>query len=174
MTTKAEYLVVGSFPYIDDALGAVTQLRERGADYEVYSPIPHHGLEEAVFKYKRRSPVRFFTFIGGLSGCLGAFLMTSWMSLDWPIRTSAKTILSYPAFVVIGFECTILLGGIITLLAMFHFCRIPSPFRTPGYRKTFSEGTFGVVVRVRQDEADAVKSELARCGAKEVEVEYAG
>jgi len=168
-----ENIVIGEFKYLDDILNAVAKLREKGIEnFDVYSPFPNHELEDEVYKYRPRSPVRRVTLVGAVSGCLGAFLMTSWMSMDWPLRTSAKPILSFPAFVVIGFECTILIGAIFTLLAMFHFSRIPNFFPKPGFRPSFSNGTFGLVARVNKDNSGLVEQELKGCGAERVEVEY--
>lgn len=169
----AEYIVIGHFQFIDDVKKAIVSLKRQGIkDLTLYSPAPNHDLEDELYLGKRRSPVRIFTFLGGLFGCLGAFLMTIWMSSDWPMRTSAKPIVSIPAFVVIGFECTILIGGIVTLLAMLHFCRIPNPFRSPGFRGDFTKDIFGLVVRVPKEQTENIDKELRSFGAKEVEVEY--
>ena len=125
-----------------------------------------------MYRGKVRSPVRMFTLLGGLTGCLGAFLFTSWMSVDYPLRTSAKQLISIPAFVVIAFECTILLGAIFTLLSMFGFSRVPNIAPSYGHRPEFSEGRFGLSVRVAESDMEAVKLELQSCGAEEVETQY--
>lgn len=170
---SAEYLVIGHFDFIDDTQSAISKLREEGfEDLKLYSPIPQHDLEDEMYKGKPRSNVRRFTLVGGLSGCTLAFLMTIWMSMDWPLRTSAKTIISIPAFVVVAFECTILLGGIFTLIGMLHYCRVPNFFRAPGFRPNFNEGTFGLTVRVAKEEVTKAKELLGSLGAGKVEEEY--
>ena len=98
--------------------------------------------------------------------------MTCWMSNDWPLRTSAKTVLSIPAFVVIAFECTILLGAIFNILAMFTFSRVPSLKRFPGFRPDFTNGTFGLTVRVPKEKLEETKTQLRSCGAQGVEEQY--
>lgn len=174
MAATAEYIVVGHFRFLDDTLQAIGKLRDAGFSekLEVFSPFPCHDLDDEIYLGKKRSPVRRFTLLGGLTGCLGAFLMTSWMSMDWPLRTSAKSILSYPAFVVIAFECTILLAGIFTLLSMFHFSKIPNLFSKPGFRPEFSNGTFGVTVRVEKNHTQEFEEKLKKWGAEKVEVQY--
>lgn len=168
-----DYVVVGHFEFVDDAINAVRGLRDKGySEIEAFSPIPDHDLEAEVYRDKVRSPVRMFTLLGGTIGCLGAFLFTSWMSLDWPLRTSAKPILSIPAFVIIAFECTILLGAIFTLLSMLGFSRIPSIKRNLAHRPNFSEGTFGITARVPEEKTELVKEVLSENGAKEVELQY--
>lgn len=168
-----EYIVVGHFEYVDDTQKAIAELRKDGIDQlELFTPYPNHDLEDEMYRNQKRSPVRMITLTGAVTGCLGAFLMTSWMSVDWPLRVSAKPLLSYPAFVIIAFECTILIGSIFNLLGMFHFSRIPHIFRTPGFRPNFTEGTFGLTARVSKDRSDAVKSKMEKLGAANVEVGY--
>lgn len=166
--------VIAHYKYLDDIVGAVKKLRELNVDtYRTFSPFPCHELEDEVYLDKPRSPVRFFTLLGGLTGCLGAFLMTCFMSVDYPLRVSAKPLISIPAFVVIGFECTILIGGIITMLSMFHFSRLPNLLYWPDYRPNFSEGTFGLAVKVKEGDANAIKAALEKSGADKIEVQYA-
>lgn len=167
-------MVVGEFAKISELRHAIATMRSHGHDenLEYFSPFPEHSIEEEMYRGKRRSPVRMFTLLGGATGCLGAFLFTSWMSIDYPIRVSAKPLISIPSFVVIAFECTILLGAIFTLLSMFHFSRIPALFSMPGFRPVFTEGTFGLTVRVKKEQSDQVKGQLESLGAQRVEVSY--
>jgi len=169
-----DYYVIGTFSESGKAKAALKSLNERGlsADSEYYAPFPEHHLEDEKFKGKKRSPVRRFTLLGATTGCLGAFLFTSWMSLDYPIRVSAKPYLSYPAFVVVAFECTILLAGIFTLLSMFHFSRLPNLSRPSGYRKPFSENMFGVTLRVSKSDASQYEELFTQHGAVSVELQY--
>ena len=173
MSEETENLVIGTFSYVDQAKKAIGELREGGfEEVELYSPLPNHDLEDEMYLGKKRSPVRRMTLLGGLTGCLGAFLFTSWMSIDYPIRTSAKSLISIPAFVVIAFECTILLGAIFTLVGMGHFSKIPWPFGKPGYKPEFSNDKFGLTVRVPKAKAGEVESLLSSAGAEDVESKY--
>ena len=170
---SVEYLVIGHFSYPNEAVAAVVQLRAANvAEYWSYSPVPDHQLEEEIYRGKKRSPVRACTLLGGISGCLFAFLMTCWMSMDWPLRTSAKPILSIPAFVIIGFECTILFGALATLFGMSLFSRLPNLLFDPGYRGEFSKDTFGIIARVEKDRHAQIGALLTSSGAKLVEYEY--
>lgn len=170
----SDCLVVGHFTYSHDAQNAIVKLRSSQPDdaVEYFAPFPDHHLEDAQYKGRKRSPVRRCTLVGGLTGCLGAFLFTCWMSIDYPLRVSAKPLVSIPAFVVIAFECTILLGAICTLLGMLFFSKIPNLRFVPGYAPGFSEGTFGVAVRSTADKTDSLKQELLASGAEHVEVQY--
>lgn len=169
----SKYLVVGHFGTVEETRKAIDLVRsEAFLELKLYSPFPCPELDEDIYQGKKRSPVRFFTLFGGIVGCMGAFLMTSWMSRDWPLRTSAKPIVSIPAYVVIAFECTILLGAICTLIGMFINSGLPNCFHYPAYRPEFSEGTFGLGINVGSEEIKRAEESLARAGARKVEVNY--
>jgi hypothetical protein len=127
-----------------------------------------HEIEAATLPEK--SPVRRFTLAGGIMGCTFGFALAILCSLDYPMRVSAKDVVSVPAFIVIGYECTILFGALATLAAMFHFCRLPDIFRKVGYDERFSIDRFGLVVGCESKQLDDVKSKLLNAGAEEVEV----
>src|SRR5690606_36093660 len=141
---KGTKAVVGVFTFLDDALKAIHMAKEQGLDYRAYSPFANHEIEHA--SSESRSPVRFVTGTGALIGITFGFGLAIMCSMDWPMRVSAKDVVSIPAFVVIGYECTILIGAIFTLLALLHFCRLPDILRKVGYDPRFSDDKFGVVI----------------------------
>ncbi len=165
-------LVIARFKYIDDVVHAVEKLRDDGVDFETYSPYPDHHIEEEQFKRKKRSPVRKVTLVGAITGCSAAFLMTTWESIDYPIRVSAKPYLSYPAFMIPGFEWTVLFGGLFNLAAIFVFCRMPAFRFRPGYRGEFSNGTYGITVKTTSEKSEEMKKQLHGLGAQVVEEQY--
>jgi hypothetical protein len=171
---SSDFVVTGQFSSVNQTISAVKSLRADGHEdnMDVYSSFPDHHLEDAIYEGRKRSPVRLFVLLGGLTGCLGAFLFTSWMSIDYPLRVSAKPLVSFPAFIVIAFECTILLGALSNIGSMFHFSRIPSFFRPAGYRPVFSEGHFGISVRVPKEKSAELEKKLGSLGAEEVEAVY--
>ena len=109
--------LVSVFDRPGDVAAAVTKLKGRGFDeIETYSPAPFEEIEEAVDS--KPSLVRVFTLIGGLAGVLTGFFIQIWMSLDWPLKIAGKPFASIPPYVIIGFELTILFGGLLTLIGM--------------------------------------------------------
>lgn len=173
-----KYLVVGHFKFVDCTISAIRKLKDLGhtlKTMELFTPFPNHDLEDEMYKGLKKSPVRKLVLLGGLFGCLGAFLMTCWMSIDYPVKVSAKPLISIPAFVVIGFECTILFGNLFNILSMFHFSRIPNFFSQtsfPGHRPNFTNGTFGLTVKVPQEQTEQIKELFEKNGADKVEVQY--
>lgn len=160
--------VVGVYTYLDDLLKAIKQVKESKREFRVYSPFGCPDIDHAIDH--ERSPVRFVTGTGAVIGLCFGFALAIWCAMDWPMRVSAKDVVSIPGFVVIGYECTILFGGIATLLAIFHFCRLPDILRKVGYDPRFSYDKFGIVVGCNGSETDDVKSALSKCGADEVSV----
>ena len=166
--TKA---VVGVFKYMDDVTKAVEKCKGANLDFRVFSPFAHHEIEHHAMPGK--SPVRKVTLTGGLIGITFGFSLAIMCSMDWPMRVSAKDVVSVPAFVVIGYECTILFGAIFTLLALLHFCRLPDILRKVGYDPRFSDDKFGVVVGCEGGDVESVQATLRASGAEEVEVKDA-
>ena len=141
---KGNKAVVGVFSYLDDTIRAVEAAKASNLDFRAYSPVANHDLEAATSE--SRSNVRIFTSVGALTGLVFGFALAILCSLDWPMRVSAKDVVSIPGFVVIGYECTILFGALATLVGLVHFCRLPDILRKVGYDPRFSDDKFGVVI----------------------------
>jgi len=155
------------FDLPDDAATAITKLRGRGFDVlESYSPAPFEQIDEAMDE--RPSKVRIFTLVGGLTGVVTGFLMQIWMSWEWPIKVAGKAYASIPPYVIIGFELTILLGGILTLLGLLFVGRLYPRRLDAAYSARFSAEEFGVVVKVGERDVGEVDSLLRSLSAKEV------
>ncbi|RMG39546.1 MAG: DUF3341 domain-containing protein [Candidatus Dadabacteria bacterium] len=165
---KGEKAVVGVFTYMDDLLTAIEKVKAEKRDFRVYSPFAHHLIEHATSP--GRSPVRFVNGTGAMLGLIAGFALAIWCAMDWPLRVSAKDVVSIPGFVVIGYECTILIGSLAILAAIFHFCRLPNILRKVGYDPRFSDDKFGLVVGCSSGEVDKVEASLKDAGADEVEV----
>lgn len=162
--------LVGIFRYVDDFQRAIRLVREKGIrEFEVYMPTYLHEVAEELDQ--RPSPVRYVTFIGGLTGFLSAIAMTGYMSLDWPLRPSMKPVLSWPAYTIIMFELTVLLGGIFNLLGMFFFSRLLNPRFPKGFDPRFTDDHFGLVVYGTREDLHSLEKILRDSGA--VEVRYA-
>jgi len=168
---SADKAVVGVFEFMDDAIRAIESAKEQGRDFRAYSPVPNHHLDEVT--RPGRSPVRYLSLVGGIIGLVAGFALAILCSLDYPIRTSAKDIISVPAFVVIGYECTILFTAIFTLIAIGFFGRVPDVLRKVGYDPRFTCDRFGVVVGCSAGEIDEVEKILKESGAEEVQVREA-
>jgi molybdopterin-containing oxidoreductase family membrane subunit len=159
---------LGVFPYLDDAVRAARRLKGDGHTVHALTPTYYHELDEVVDP--SRSGVRWVTLTGALLGCLGGFTLCIWTSLDWPLVTGGKEIVSLPPFVVIGFECTILIGSLFNLVGMLAFSGLPRFLAAEGYDRRFSEDRIGLWVPARPEAAEQAAGVLKAEGAEEVRV----
>ncbi len=161
--------VVGIFAEGTAVARALRALQGEGfAELAVYSPVPQHEVWETLAP--GASPVRSWTLLGGLLGCASGFALTIGTALDWPLRTSAKPIVSIPPFLIIVFELTILLGALGALAGFLYNARLPRWPEQLAYDPRFSIDRFGLLVRDAERVARA--EELLRAsGAEEVRVE---
>lgn len=166
MTTTTVPGVLGQFIHIDGACDAIRALKQQGhTDLTVYSAAPNHELEHALDA--PISHVRWFTLIGGLTGCASGFGLAIWMSRDWPLLVGGKPIAAIPAFVVIGFELTILFGSLFSVAAIIILSMLRSLKGRP-YDPRFSDDRIGVFVPCGYVQAEAVIRLLREYGAVEV------
>src|SRR5262252_1252174 len=161
--------VLGVFAHVDTTVDAIRELRARGfADLTVYTPAPIEDIEHEVERVRPLSKVRLFTLIGGLTGTATGFFLTIWSSLIWSLLTGGKAPVSFPPFIIIAFELTILLGGLSTVLAILILGRLPKLTPSVTYDPRFTLDRFGVAVTCPPEKADAVGTVLRSAGAEEV------
>ena len=159
--------VLGIFAELDTAVDAIHRLKHAGLrGMTVYAPYPSHELEHAIEPHQ--SPVRVFTLVGALTGTATGFALGTWTSLDWPLVTGGKPIISLPPFVIIAFELTILFGALSTVLGLFLATRLPHRGIDVLYDPSFSAGRFGIRVDAPADRAAEARQILSGAGAAEV------
>ncbi|HET8655202.1 MAG TPA: DUF3341 domain-containing protein [Longimicrobiaceae bacterium] len=162
--------VLGVFPYLDTATEAVERLRAKGFPLTVYSPTPRHEIEHAL--EAPESAVRIYTLMGGFLGTAAGAALAIWTSLEWPLIVGGKEIVAMPAFVVIMFEVTILIGALSTVAGLFLTARLPRGGRPEAlYHPRFSSDRFGVFAHTGPDHFDEVQSIMAASGSEEVLVD---
>ncbi len=106
--------VVGLFDDPDVILSAARNTRDRGyQNWDVFTPFPVHGMDEAMGLGKSHVP--WITFAFGTIGFSFAIFLQVWtMTYSWPITYGGKPHLPWPSFVPITFEMTVLLAGLAT------------------------------------------------------------
>lgn len=161
--------VLGVFAHVDTTLDAIRKLRARGfSELTVYTPVPVEEIEEEIEKVRPLSNVRLFTLAGALTGTATGFFLTIWSSLKWELITGGKAPVSFPPFVIIAFELTILFGGLATLVAMLLLGKLPKTTPSPTYDPRFTLDRFGVAVACPPETAEQVRALLTGAGAEEV------
>jgi ActD protein len=94
---------------------------------DAYSPFPVEGLAEAIGFHRNAVPL--VVLIGGLIGGLSGYLMQYWISaVSYPINVGGKPYHSWPAFIVVTFEMTILFAGLSAVFGMLALNGLPMPY----------------------------------------------
>jgi hypothetical protein len=145
--------VLAVFEHVDSTIEAIHALKKDKRKLTVITPVPNHEIADAIDDSP--SPVRWFTLLGGIAGGTLGFLLCAWTSLDWPLITNGKEIVSVPPFMVITFECTVLVGGLTNLVAMLFFSGLPDTRLAEGFDPRFTEDRFGIWVACGREEAEA-------------------
>ena len=94
---------------------------------DAYSPFPVDGLAEAVGFHRTRLPL--LVLIGGIIGCVGGFYLQYWASvIDYPINVGGRPLNSWPMFIPVTFELTILVAGLTAVLGLLALNGLPMPY----------------------------------------------
>src|SRR5579871_892299 len=94
---------------------------------DAYSPLPIHGLAEAVGFRKTYLPL--VVLIGGLTGCFVGFAFQYWVSVvNYPVIIGGKPMNSWPSFIPVTFECTVLFAALSAVFGMLALNGLPHPY----------------------------------------------
>jgi hypothetical protein len=170
--------LLAAFKNHDDLLEAATRAHAEGyRKMDAYSPFPVEGLAAAL----GRKPfgISFLFLIGGVSGCVGGFLL-QWfaMAIDYPLNIGGRPLNSWPMFIPITFELTILgaaLAGFLgTLLLNGAFELYHPVFNIPEFRNRASRDGFFLCIEASDAKYDATRTaaflrKLAPLWVREVE-----
>jgi len=140
-------VIHGLLAEFDDptSLVAATQRahREGYRSMDAYSPFPIEELHEALGARHTRLPL--IVLIGGLCGCIGGYGLQYWSSvMAYPLNIGGKPLHSWPAFIPVTFECTILVAALSAVLGMLALNGLPQP-----YHPVFNVPRFALASRNR-------------------------
>jgi hypothetical protein len=111
----------------EEFLNRLEALAHAGVKWEnVTTLTPFHIHEVEHIMKSPTSHLRFFTLVGAVSGFVLSFLFIIYTVLSWPLITGGKPLISVPAFIIVAFECTILIGGIVSFLGFLFISRLPN------------------------------------------------
>jgi hypothetical protein len=110
---------------------------------DAYSPLPIEELHEVLGMQHTRLPL--IVLIGGIAGGLGGYLLQWWVSTSaYPLNVGGRPLHSWPAFIPVTFECTILVAALSTVLGMLGLNHLPQP-----YHPVFNVPRFALASRNR-------------------------
>jgi hypothetical protein len=115
---------------------------------DTYTPFPIEAATEAIGFHTTRLPL--IVLIGGLTGTITAFGMQYWISaIDYPINVGGRPFNSWPAFIVVCFELTVLFSAFSAVIAMLALNGLPMPyhpvFNVPRFKAASDNGFFLLV-----------------------------
>lgn len=119
------YGLMAKFETPGDVMRAATKVRDAGfKKWDVITPFPVHGMDEAMGLKRSRVPA--FALVGGTLGIFSGMLMIWYMNAyDYPLIVGGKPYFSpFYAFPV-SYELTILLAAFGTIIGMFIMNRLP-------------------------------------------------
>ena len=136
------YGIMGEFNSPSDLVAAARRTYEAGyRRINGYSPYPIEELSEAIGFTRTSLPL--IVLIGGILGGLGGFFMQYWMEvIDYPLNVGGKPYNSWPAFIPITFECTVLVAAFAAVLGMLVLNKLPQP-----YHPVFNAPNFALATR---------------------------
>lgn len=120
--------VMAEFQSAQELVDAAHQTTAAGyTQYECYTPFPIEELHEAM--PHKRNWLPLMVLIGGLLGGLGGFALCYWTSvIAYPINVAGKPLNSWPAFIPVTFECTVLLASLTAVFGMLGINGFPKPY----------------------------------------------
>ena len=138
------YGVIAEFENPSDLVAAARRVYSLGyRRINGYSPYPIEELSEAIGFTHTSLPL--IVFIGGLVGGIGGFLMQYYIEvIDYPINVGGKPYNSWPAFIPITFEMTVLVAAFSAVLGMLVLNKLPQP-----YHPVFNLPNFAMATRDR-------------------------
>jgi hypothetical protein len=110
---------------------------------DAYSPFPIDGLAEAIGF--RRTWLPLIVLIGGIIGCVGGFYLQYWAAvIDYPLNIGGRPLNSWPMFIPVTFELTILVAALSAVLGLLALNGLPMP-----YHPVFNVERFQLATRNR-------------------------
>jgi hypothetical protein len=107
--------VAAYFKHERDVLAAAADATRLGFEVrDVFTPFPVHGMDQAVGL--SRSHLTWVAFFAGAFGLMFGLGLQVWTSAyDWPLNVGGKPFNSFPLFIPVTFELTVLFSGLIAI-----------------------------------------------------------
>ncbi|HZZ71974.1 MAG TPA: DUF3341 domain-containing protein [Pirellulales bacterium] len=135
------YGLVAEFEQADELVDAARAARQAGyRRLDAYTPFHVEELDEALEFHHTRIPL--VVLIGGIVGGLTGFFMQYYaMAISYPINVGGRPFNSWPMFIPITFELTILFAALSAVFGMFALNGLPQPYHPLFHLSQFARAT---------------------------------
>jgi Alternative complex III, ActD subunit len=126
--TPSIYGLMAEFDDPTSLVAAARRTREAGYKaFDAFSPMPIHELFDAMECEDSRVPL--FVLLGGIVGGLSGFGLQAWVAaVAYPLNIDGKPYISWPMFIPVTFELTILFASITAVLCWTVLSGLPLPY----------------------------------------------
>jgi Protein of unknown function (DUF3341) len=138
------YGIMAEFETPTAIVAAARAARERGfRQLDVYTPFPIEELNDVLDLHGNRLPL--IVLLGGIAGAAIAYFGQFYFSvIHYPMNIGGRPLHSWPAFIVVTFELTILFAAISAVLGLLAINGLPMP-----YHPVFNVPRFALATRNR-------------------------
>lgn len=149
MNDASTYGLMAEFDTPQELVAAAHKTHSAGYQkMDAYSPFPIEGLADAIGFHK--NSVSFVVLIGGIIGGLSGYALQYWVStIAYPLNIGGRPEHSWPSFIIVTFEMTILFAGLSAAFGMLALNGLPQPyhpvFNVPAFTKATDNKFFLVV-----------------------------
>jgi hypothetical protein len=170
---SASRRMLAEFAGHDRLVGALRRLRaECYSHLEVYTPFPSEEIDELL--PGKPTPIGWLMLAGGLAGGGGAYFMQWFAAHDYAYNVGGRPVHSWPSFVPVTFELTVLAAALTGLVALLWLARLPRldhpVFTVPEFVRASQDRFF---IALRMDDPRLTRTGLDRllreCGAVSIQ-----
>ncbi|RYU78022.1 DUF3341 domain-containing protein [Hymenobacter persicinus] len=160
---------LGIFEDEDVLLHAVENIRGAGVKiYEVFTPFPIHGMDDAMGIERSRLPIAaFFYGMTGLAFALWLQIYT--LGFDWPMIIGGKPHIALPAFIPVSFELTVFFCCHGMVITFYTISKLYPRWKTPVLDVRSTDDKFVVAIELNENsDLNGLAKLLRENGASEV------
>jgi hypothetical protein len=168
--SSTKRFALGIFDDEDVLLHAIDNVRGAGVKiYDVFSPYPVHGIDDALGIERSRLPIAAF-FYGMCGLAFALWLQIYTLGFDWPMIIGGKPAIALPAFIPVSFELTVFFTCHGMVITFYTISKLYPRFKTPVLDVRSTDDKFVMAIEIDEQSSQLPKlTQLLReNGASEV------
>ncbi len=122
------YGMMAEFDNADKLVAATQSTRAEGyGQVDAYTPYPVEGLAEALDFHRTWVPL--LVLLGGIIGAVSGYMLQYYVAVvAYPVNVGGRPLNTWPMFVPVVFEMTILIAALFAFLGMLALNGLPMPY----------------------------------------------